>query len=121
MTNDNPFHIEDFSPVVGILGDTHGNFAYTVNVLEYLKRLDVDTVLQVGDFGYFPHLDSGQKFLTELSNVLELYDINLYWLRGNHDNIDDIADQGWTKATSSVRMASHLHYLPMASLRNSNI
>ena len=69
-----------------IAGDTHGNIDWLRDYLypaAYLAH--AHTIVQVGDFGYWEHEQVGVAFLDEVAELAQVYGIDLYWLRGNHD------------------------------------
>lgn len=71
------------------MGDTHGNMQFIAHALtRYVSERPLDLVIQVGDFGYWPHFEWGRKFLRQLSELLVELDIELVWVRGNHENQD---------------------------------
>lgn len=69
-----------------VLGDTHGNGPWLTNyVYPLARRLKVDAIVQVGDFGYWEHTPDGVKFLDDLEQTAMGCDIPIFWLHGNHD------------------------------------
>jgi len=69
-----------------ILGDIHGEYKY---IQKYIIKNNIKntTILQVGDFGI--GFGSKQKYifsLKKLSDFLNEKNINMYIIRGNHDN-----------------------------------
>lgn len=69
-----------------ILGDTHGHLPWLESYVYPLAgRLEVDGIVQVGDFGYWEHFPDGVQFLDDLSQLATDHEIPLYWLHGNHD------------------------------------
>ena len=68
------------------LGDIHGNFNY---VKWYIKahHLKDCTIYQVGDFGIgFTNEYNDMNTLNDLDNFLKVKNIQMYTIRGNHDN-----------------------------------
>lgn len=90
-----------------LAGDTHAD----INHLRFLCRKavehEVDLIIQVGDFGFgFP----GAYDWNDVDDVLDEYDLDLWWLDGNHDRHDLLAARtGWAFA---FRLGRHLAYLP---------
>lgn len=74
-----------------VVGDLHGNWA-ALNTLINKKRPDV--ILQVGDFGWWPHyhkstkLDGSGKPWNQYG--VKAKDTKIYWCPGNHENWDDL-------------------------------
>lgn len=47
---------------------------------------ECEKILVLGDFGYWPHVNDGKKFLNRLKTYLERYPVELHFVKGNHDN-----------------------------------
>ena len=62
-----------------LLGDIHGDYNILANALAVAKDAGATAVIQVGDFGLFPHNE--QKFYQVCQ-----YDIPTYFICGNHDD-----------------------------------
>lgn len=69
-----------------LAGDTHGDLAHCRYLIGIAELLDCQSILQLGDFGYWEHTNNGMKFLDSLEEELSESSVNLYWLRGNHEN-----------------------------------
>ena len=68
------------------LGDIHGNFNYTKWYIKTHKIKD-GTIYQVGDFGIgFTNQHNDMKVLGEMDNFLKEHNVQMYAIRGNHDN-----------------------------------
>lgn len=68
------------------LGDIHGRF---IKVMNDIKKYQFENIIiiQVGDFGIgFRPTILEQKDLNELNNVLNEKNIDMFVIRGNHDN-----------------------------------
>ena len=68
------------------LGDIHGGFH---KVVKYIEKNDIKGVdiLQVGDFGVgFHSLPREKQSMSEFNVALGLRDVNVYAIRGNHDD-----------------------------------
>lgn len=69
-----------------VLGDTHGNADWLrYYVFPTAMALEVDAIVQVGDYGFWEHEPAGVRFNDEVDDMAETSGIPLYWLRGNHD------------------------------------
>jgi len=65
-----------------ILGDTHGDFLWTLKVLDHAKALKIDTIFQVGDWGFiWPGCDQSEG----LALALRARKQRMYFIDGNHD------------------------------------
>jgi Icc-related predicted phosphoesterase len=72
-----------------LLGDTHGDATFIANVHKYAREYEVETVIQLGDFGY----DFGKNTIHTIQAWLERDDSHKwYWLDGNHDHHDFIEE-----------------------------
>ena len=68
------------------LGDIHGNFNYVKWYIKTHKIKDC-IIYQVGDFGIgFTNEHNDMNTLGELNKFLKEYNIQMYAIRGNHDN-----------------------------------
>ena len=69
---------------VAIVGDTHADASFVANVIKLVKshQEPVNTIIQLGDFGYvFP-----RDFITSIAAWLKRDPKNVWiWLDGNHD------------------------------------
>jgi predicted phosphodiesterase len=101
-----------------VLGDTHGNKAYTVNWVQKTARLNIDKIVQVGDFGLWTHLAGGITFLDSLNEICREKGKKFYALGGNHENwdhwnwaIDNLPKDkyGFTMLRSHVMIAPRVH------------
>lgn len=72
-------------PPVLLLGDVHGDAGWFRLVCDKAERLGVDTILQLGDFGYWEHRDGG-AFLDSCSDALAERSLDCIWIDGNHEN-----------------------------------
>ena len=62
-----------------ILGDVHGNLTFLQDVVKNAKRsFDIDYVIQVGDFGFYPHVFEAMK-------RLGAFTVPVYAIDGNHE------------------------------------
>ena len=89
-----------------LLGDIHGDYNILAKALAVAKDTGATAVIQVGDFGLFPHNE--QKFYQVCQ-----YDIPTYFICGNHD--DCIR---WTNydAVGKVFGNSNLFYVPRGTV-----
>jgi hypothetical protein len=91
------------------VGDTHGNLAWWRNVVvEVASRLNVDAIVQVGDFGYWPGPLDGDLFIEQVKES----PLPVLFLDGNHENHPALrADSGYPNRTP-VLLGGNLWYLP---------
>lgn len=69
-----------------VSGDWHGDPQHAVWTFEQALLNDCSDIFQVGDFGYWEHLEGGVAFLDMCSSVAVENDMRLYWIDGNHEN-----------------------------------
>lgn len=73
----------DSRPIV-LLGDIHGDFNFLSSLY---KRFQDLIIIQVGDFGMgFRNLLKEQRVLNQISELFEEKNIELFAIRGNHDD-----------------------------------
>lgn len=97
-----------------LAGDWHGNARWSVHAIEHARDKGADTIVQVGDFGYWIPGMSTTLFLRDVQVALEQADIQLYWIRGNHEYHPGIDE--WDEATGgqpwSDRRYPNITHLP---------
>lgn len=76
-----------------LLGDVHGATGWLKVAVRVAKELDVRCILQLGDFGFWPHYGSGKDFLNKANEMLNEADLDLFWVDGNHENHDWLSQQ----------------------------
>jgi predicted phosphodiesterase len=69
-----------------MLGDTHGDRGFTTGALRYCADNQIDRVIQVGDFGFWPRINNGQRFLYSVASVSAEVGVPLYFIDGNHED-----------------------------------
>lgn len=68
-----------------LVGDTHCDTTFAINVTDMARELEVETIVQLGDFC----LRLNESFLRVWSDWLDEDDSRLFfWLDGNHDDHD---------------------------------
>jgi predicted phosphodiesterase len=75
--------------LLGMVGDTHGNTQFLVDVLNKFGAMrNVQHVVVLGDFGYWPHFYDGVVFLDDVNRAAEANRLSIYCVPGNHENHD---------------------------------
>jgi hypothetical protein len=69
-----------------VAGDTHGDPQHTIYLYEQALLNECDGIFQVGDYGYWEHLEGGAAYLDMCSEVGAANDLDLWWICGNHEN-----------------------------------
>lgn len=70
------------------LGDMHGDTATALYAIRRARALGVDRIIQLGDFGYWPHETSGLRYLDAIDRELAHDFVELWFIDGNHENHD---------------------------------
>lgn len=70
---------------VAFMGDTHGNERLVKAYVRGLAERDCHTIIQLGDFGYWPRLE-GARFIHEIAEVCEQARSQLWFIDGNHED-----------------------------------
>jgi hypothetical protein len=98
-----------------IVGDTHGVRENVEKAIEVAKQRDCDAIIQVGDFGYWPE---------QVPEMLQGYEIPVYFIDGNHEFFGNENVPGLTKYTKPVtEIAPNLFYVKRGTkirIRNCN-
>lgn len=76
-----------------LLGDVHGANGWLRLAIRAASALGITHILQLGDFGFWPHYPSGKEFLRKAQDLLMENDVELWWVDGNHENHDWLAEQ----------------------------
>lgn len=95
------------SPIM-FVGDTHGDLGFWGYLLHMADEFEVEQIIQLGDFGFWPHVGRGMNYLRELNKHL---DVPLWWIDGNHDNHDYIAALP-RRADGLVDIADRVTHVP---------
>lgn len=70
---------------VAVAGDWHGNQSYALKAINWAAKQNVDSILHVGDFGFWRSPDGYSKTLGERALKLG---IEIFFVDGNHENHD---------------------------------
>jgi hypothetical protein len=92
--------------VLMLAGDWHGNELWAQRVIRHAAGVGVDTILQLGDFGYWTDDPETDQYLAAIGAALEATGIRLFWLDGNHEDHTRRAD--WLDTAAHPRV----QYLP---------
>ncbi len=98
---------------IALVGDTHANAPWTGRVIAALAAHGIDMVVQLGDFGWWPHIEFARK----ISHAARFAGITVCFIDGNHEHHDhlrfhsDLRNRGGNP-TDPVEMYQSLWYLP---------
>jgi len=93
-----------------LLGDTHGNTSWTLSMIDQASALDADLILQLGDFGYWPRVRDGLRFLSAVEKRLGDRGLPLWFIDGNHE--DHVSLRSAELGPGFVPISDHVTYLP---------
>ena len=124
---------EDLNPErFMVAGDTHGSTPHMQKLFKFADRFGIDTIVQVGDFGFvWPNLKKkkrdafgnrlyevigypeGDTRLDTLNRLAEDAGVMILFLDGNHEDFDRLDDLGaYPDSESSVQIMDNIIYLP---------
>ena len=98
---------------VALVGDTHANTWWTTRIIENLAAEGVGVMVQLGDFGWWPHM----QFARKVSWAAARAGVEVLFIDGNHEHHPNLrasallADPGGTPG-GPVLMHPNLWYLP---------
>lgn len=72
--------------IVMALGDTHGDRGFTKQAITWAADNEVDRIVQVGDFGFWPRTNNGQKFLHDIGKHSVQMHVPFFFIDGNHED-----------------------------------
>lgn len=75
-----------------IVGDVHGDISFASKMTKLAASNDIDTIIQVGDFGIWDHINEGVYFLDKLNENSELRGVRWVFVPGNHENYDRLEE-----------------------------
>lgn len=68
-----------------VVGDSHGDSDFIEFMFHQAIKRNCSKIFQLGDFGFWPHVNWGRKFIEYTREASTKYEIPLYWIDGNHD------------------------------------
>jgi predicted phosphodiesterase len=93
-----------------IAGDWHGNLGFAERVLEVAYRKGIETVYQLGDFGFvWPGKDADLK---TLNRTLIRFNQHLFFVDGNHEDFGKLLSIPLTREGGTRQVASRINHLP---------
>lgn len=97
-----------------IAGDTHANKAHVHQLCVAAQQAGCAAIIQVGDWGFTWPGYQTSHLLFKLNKALESYEMDMYFLDGNHDNFGDLQGRGFWGAKELCRFADapRVTYIP---------
>lgn len=71
---------------IAFVGDTHANGRRLDAIIGAVAALEIDTIVQVGDFGFWPRQKDGERFLDQVSETATYEGVQIHWVDGNHED-----------------------------------
>jgi Icc-related predicted phosphoesterase len=75
-----------------IVGDVHGDLSFASRMVRVAKAHAIDTIIQVGDFGIWDHMEEGTYFLDTLNVNSVNRGVKWVFVPGNHENYDRLEE-----------------------------
>lgn len=95
-----------------LAGDWHGNSHWAESIIEEAHGIGCDTILQLGDFGFWVPGGGTAEYLDRVQKALDTFDITLYWLDGNHEYHEYLKNyHDWPIPVASNKRP-RINYLP---------
>lgn len=101
-------NLEDLTPsTIAIAGDWHGNYVYMRKAIRWCHKQGVDTIIHLGDFGFWHNAKGKMSVLSLDSQMLERLGMTMLVLDGNHENHDwldaqPVSEDGTRKLTPNL-------------------
>jgi Icc-related predicted phosphoesterase len=73
-----------------IVGDVHGDISFASRMCKTAEAHGIETIIQVGDFGIWDHIEEGVYFLDTLNDNSERRGVQWVFVPGNHENYDSL-------------------------------
>jgi hypothetical protein len=94
-----------------VAGDTHGNKKWIKHLCKVANAEGCSIILQLGDFGFWPHTPEGRWFLESVNKHSEENNLFFYWIDGNHENHEALKLLP-KKTNGMVEIKSRIIYIP---------
>jgi predicted phosphodiesterase len=109
--------VPEGAELVLLAGDTHGNPTALRDIFYDAVTMGAKTIIQCGDFGFGWSMDKDDicQFSLLASLLSEEYDIDFYWLDGNHENYDKLEVLPIDPVTGLRPILSRVTHLPRGS------
>lgn len=95
-----------------VAGDVHGDGGHLHYLFREATRAGAEAIIQVGDYGWWPHKGSGAAYIQQTSDLAVHFGVEFFWLDGNHENFDSLFEHEGTDGDVPVELLPGAHYLP---------
>lgn len=92
-----------------LAGDWHGNAWHAKRIIDAAVERRIYVILQLGDFGYWPH--HSDAWLDDVDEYARLNGVYIFWIDGNHEN-HEMLRQIPPESDGSVQIRPMITYLP---------
>lgn len=93
-----------------LAGDTHSDMRHLQKLCMKARQFGAEAIVQLGDFGFV--WSYGDDF-TKVENVVSQFGLHLYFILGNHENYDRLAELGVDHTASEMQhVTEHVTHLP---------
>jgi hypothetical protein len=97
---------------VMFLGDVHGQDRWVGHAIKVAARQGAQTIVQLGDFGYWEHERSGVTYLDAVEWHAARHGVVVVFIRGNHDNEPLLRSRYAPAADGFVPVRPHVWWAP---------
>lgn len=91
-------------------GDTHSFLEHWDYLIGHCVNQNLDTIYQVGDFGYWEHTHKGERYLDGLQDELARANLTVRWVDGNHENHELLRSKYEVTAPAAYRIRPNIIY-----------
>lgn len=95
-----------------VAGDLHADESWFENLVYYAREQRCQAILQLGDLGYWPRIKHCDDFLRSLPRQLEGADLDLYFVEGNHEDLDALFDTDFPQVGPFRKIEERVYHLP---------
>jgi len=95
-----------------VAGDLHADESWFENLVYYAREQRCQAILQLGDLGYWPRIKHYDDFLRSLPRQLEGADLDLYFVEGNHEDLDALFDTDFAQVRPFRQIEERVYHLP---------
>jgi len=94
-----------------VAGDLHADESWFENLVVYAREQRCQAILQLGDLGYWPR-SKHDEFLRSLPRQLAGAELDLYFVEGNHEDLDALFDTDFPQVGPFRKIEERVYHLP---------
>ena len=95
-----------------VAGDLHAAQSWFENLVYHAREQRCQAILQLGDRGYWPRIKRYDDFLRSLPRQLEGAGLDLYFVEGNHEDLDALFDTDFPQVGPFRKIEERVYHLP---------